>query len=360
MAKPKLLLIEQYAQVGGGQVVFLMLANILSQESIDLTLAYPQQGDLHRRVQSQMSTVATVNMPNMQGSGWLGKFIVVLKNLIAIPVLMRAAQGKTQLYLNGMRLLPAALMAALLMRKPLIVHVHLVYAKHILRWLAWLSRLGLIQRLVFCSEYCFEAFCQVGSSQHAVLLTNALGQAARQVKPGFAASGFKTVHCGFFGRPTVDKGIETITAMARQFAAIAFDCYGAADFQSEAQVDYPHNCHQHHKVDSVVHTIVAQGINVVLVPSVRPESFGLIAIEAMAAGAIVMVRNSGGLSEIARYTGALSFSKDSELPPLLQRIIDMSPAARAALARQQHQQTLKHYDVMQFRKTLLSDIITMN
>lgn len=360
MAKPKLLLIEQYEQVGGGQMMFLLLANILLQEQIEVTLAYPTQGDLHQRVTMQLGGVSSVHLPNMQGSVWLGKLAVIFKNLVAIPALIRGARGKSQLYLNGMRLLPAAMLTALLMRKPLTVHVHLVYSQCVLRLLAWLARGGLVQRLVFCSEYCFNAFCQVGSLKHAVLLVNALPQTAQQVKPSLAASRFKTVRCGFFGRPSLDKGIETITATARQFAAVSFDCYGAADFESKAQISYPINCHQYPKVVSVAQTIVSQEINVVLVPSIRPESFGLIAIEAMAAGAIVIVRNAGGLTEIARNTGALSFGRDSELAALLQRIIEMTPTQRAVLAKQQRQKTLEYYNVMQFRKTLLSDIIVEN
>ena len=360
MAKPKVLLIEQYAQLGGGQMVFLMLANILLQQQFDVILAYPQQGDLQQRVYSQIGKVNTVNMPDMQGSGWFGKLGVLLKNLIAIPTLMRSAWGATQLYLNGMRLLPAAMFTALLMRKPLIVHVHLVYSQRTLRWLSWFVRLRVIHRLVLCSEYCFAAFRHISSSQHAVLLSNALPPITQEITPDFTPSRFDTVHCGFFGRPTLDKGITSITMLARQFGALAFDCYGVADFQTNITIDYPNNCQQHDKVDSVAHTIVAQGINVILVPSVRAESFGLIAIESMRAGAIVIVRNIGGLIEIARYTGALCFSDDSELPLLLQRIVDMTPAARSALAQQQYQKTLKHYDGMQFCKTLLSDIIITN
>jgi len=359
MAKPKLLLIDHYAQLGGGQTVFIMLAQAL-QARYDVLLAYPQYGDVHQRVQSYIGHMASVDMPDMQGGGWFGKLTLSLKNLVAIPTLMRSAKSTTQLYLNGMRLLPAALITALLRRKPLIVHVHLVYGNRSLRILAQLVRIGLIKRLVFCSEYCFQAFCQLGSSAHALLLTNALPITTQQAKPSFASTRFQTLRCGFFGRPTVAKGINTIVQMAMEFDSLAFDCYGATDCPSKQQIDYPQNCYEHNKVISVAQIVVEQRINIVLVPSIRPESFGLVAIEAMAAGAIVIVRNIGGLMEIAHYTGALNFIKDSELAALLHSVIKMTPTERAKLAKQQYQKTLTYYDVMQFRKTLLSDIVLLN
>jgi glycosyltransferase involved in cell wall biosynthesis len=72
---------------------------------------------------------------------------------------------------------------------------------------------------------------------------------------------------------------------------------------------------------------------VVVVPSTRPEPFGLVALEAAAAGLPVVATAHGGLPEIIRHeeTGVLVAPKDpSALAMALRRLAD-DPGAAAAM-----------------------------
>jgi glycosyltransferase involved in cell wall biosynthesis len=85
------------------------------------------------------------------------------------------------------------------------------------------------------------------------------------------------------------------------------------------------------------------GAQVCLVPSRCEEAFGLAAVEGMALSCVTAVRASGGLAEIARGTGALEFSADADIAPLLQRLAAMPGAERTKLARAQQTAATARY-----------------
>jgi len=69
---------------------------------------------------------------------------------------------------------------------------------------------------------------------------------------------------------------------------------------------------------------------VIVVPSTKPEPFGLVAIEAMAAGRSVIAANHGGLCEIVvdGVTGSfVAPSSQEELAGAIQKYIEDSPRA---------------------------------
>jgi glycosyltransferase involved in cell wall biosynthesis len=71
--------------------------------------------------------------------------------------------------------------------------------------------------------------------------------------------------------------------------------------------------------------------DVVLIPSTKPESFGLVAIEAWAAGRRVIASDQGGLSEAAAMVGGLVIAA-GDIVALSQAIVHAArdPAARSA------------------------------
>jgi glycosyltransferase involved in cell wall biosynthesis len=79
-----------------------------------------------------------------------------------------------------------------------------------------------------------------------------------------------------------------------------------------------------------------RGARVVIVPSLWPEAFGLVALEAMSVGTPVIVSDRGGLPEIVATTGAGTIFKAGEVQALSAAIqtytSDMAYAMRAGTA----------------------------
>ena len=92
-------------------------------------------------------------------------------------------------------------------------------------------------------------------------------------------------------------------------------------------------------------SFVYAGADIVVVPSLKPEPFGRAAIEAQAAGKILLAADHGGLSEIVvRGTGFLLPPGDLDAwEKGLRHALGLSAAARAQLATRARAHAAKHY-----------------
>lgn len=79
-----------------------------------------------------------------------------------------------------------------------------------------------------------------------------------------------------------------------------------------------------------------------VVPSAGYETFGGVAVEAMAVGTPVVVRNLGALPELVAHGGGRLFDGDADMVAVLQGLVD-DPEVRAILGREARAVAQEHY-----------------
>ena len=105
----------------------------------------------------------------------------------------------------------------------------------------------------------------------------------------------------------------------------------------------PSNVCFHGKVADVPTKVRQLKAQICVVPSRCNESFGLSAIEGMALSCLTLVRNKGGLKEIAAQTKALTFTSDNELTTILQQLEAKKSNKILSLAYDQYTATMAVY-----------------
>jgi len=125
-------------------------------------------------------------------------------------------------------------------------------------------------------------------------------------------------------------------------------------FEEELRREAPANVLFHGWQSDVPAFIERQAIQASVVPSRWEEPFGMVAIETMAAGCLTLVRDCGGLAEIARRTGGPVFTSAQDLAETLRKLAALEPAERVRLTAAQQQAVLRHYGIDRFRRELLA------
>jgi glycosyltransferase involved in cell wall biosynthesis len=134
------------------------------------------------------------------------------------------------------------------------------------------------------------------------------------------------------------KGTKIVEALAARVPEVAFTILGAPDIGPSSVVDG--NLTRMGWCDV---PRLFREVDVVLVPSLWKEPFGRVAVEGLAAGAIVLVSNIGGLPETVGYEAQLQVAPHSDVQAWERKIrelmhsprpfIDASRRARANISR---------------------------
>ena len=98
--------------------------------------------------------------------------------------------------------------------------------------------------------------------------------------------------------------------------------------------------------------------DIVIIPSKKPEPFGLVAIEAMSVGCLVIGSNAGGLKEIIKhgYDGLL-FSPNDKSDLLRQiRLCHSHPVYCSQLAANGYETFQQNFNVEAFERKIISKI----
>ena len=104
----------------------------------------------------------------------------------------------------------------------------------------------------------------------------------------------------FAGRLEIYKGAHLFVELARSRPGVAFTMAGEGSLYAEIVADKPANLRLLGQLDQGALAQTVEAAACVVVPSLAPETFGLAAAEAMAAGKPVIASRMGGLTEIIR------------------------------------------------------------
>ena len=191
-------------------------------------------------------------------------------------------------------------------------------------------------------------FSEKFSSPKVRLVENGLSQRYDGLPFDDRFNGNAPSRVALIGRLSPEKGQDMLPLLASMVPDISFHVLGDSAFADTSWSEglrrmAPTNVHFHGWVDDVPSAIRDLGIQVCLVPSRCDEASPLVPLEAMALSCLTLVRDRGGLKEIAARTGALTFVNDAEVAPLLSRMMAMPAQDLSSLARSQHAATLASY-----------------
>ncbi len=147
----------------------------------------------------------------------------------------------------------------------------------------------------------------------------------------------------FIGRLSEEKGLKVLAEALSQLPDSQIDVYGKGDLQSYVEATSSFNYKGFHAADEL-QACLRQAAYLV-VPSTGVESFGLVAIEAFAAGTPVIASANGGLQEIVVH-GKTGFLVESGNTDALARAIAFAedhPDEMKVMGRAARQAYLSRY-----------------
>jgi len=307
--------LDQFGKRGGGQRILTDLAAFLLERQWRLDLFSPP-GPLQDQIQAKGGTTQALHLPEapsghkspmdyVRGAFWAKK---------AANKHGERVRNADLILVNGMRTLPLALRWHREFGIPLLLYLHLVYKGVPRRMIAWaLKKEGIWA--IAPSQITAQPF----QPCHSVI------QIANWVSPEFLTPPSSSEESSLRevfripredlivllpGRISPHKGQQVALEAAKHFQKnIWWIFVGEPLFEKDAQ-DLARSLKQAQTDSSLRVRLVAwtgnmnaayDGADVVLMPSLWEEPFGLVAVEAMARGIPVVVSNRGSLPNIAGH-----------------------------------------------------------
>jgi glycosyltransferase involved in cell wall biosynthesis len=354
----RILFLDQYGDVGGGQTVLLSLLD--AADGFDAVAVLAPRGALEQAVRERSGgAVAYIPcaQPRLsQGRKRLGDAFRLLGSIIALAWHLPLLRQQDVIYVNGLRHLPAMLLLAPLLKAKIIYHVHLDHSAVEKR----LIRLAAGQRVTH-AVVSNSSFVQKRlQTPKSLLIENALDSrfAYLPFRDRFTQPLSRAAVCGTV-RP--EKGQDVAAAAIASHPDITLyiigrDGDGAEGWIRALRMGAPANLIFDGGARNLAGRLDELGIQLNVVPSQWDEPFGLAAIEGMACSCLTIVSGKGGLSDIAARTGALVAADAVALSAILAELRVEPPLALAARARAQHDAAQAAYAPARFEaeiRTLL-------
>lgn len=350
----KVIFLDQYAGLGGGQRILMDLSGAFRDAGHAVRVMVPGEGNAAQALGDAGFPVLPLPLPGMTA----GK--KPLSEKLAHPLHARRAAaaivqaigdgGADLIYANAPRCFLPAVLAARRTGVPVVCGLHLIFRGGLEHWLIrWCFRQPQVKRVVFCSEAVAQPFRDAcGDKGRTVLywvspefLGNPRTSASARVPLGLAQG---QVAIGVLGRISKTKGqrlfLEALLPLLGPYPGLKLFVAGASDFEDpneEAAVKAtaaraldPERVMLTGKM--VESRPFLDAMDVLVVPSLWDEPFGLVAVEAMARSLPVVVTRSGGLTEIVEH-GVTGFHSDKDAGSLrrtVERLV-ADPSLRARM-----------------------------
>jgi glycosyltransferase involved in cell wall biosynthesis len=238
---------------------------------------------------------------------------------------------------NGGRGALATVIAARRLGLPVVCIVQLIYSgseRHLLRWC---YGRGVVKHVTFCSTMAAAPFQSLGAK--AVVVANWVSPPFLDTPPPGATHEART-RVGVLGRISPTKGqrlfLEALLPLLEERPSLDLVLGGANDFESgdertrlEALTAASGLADRVRFAGSVDALAFLDTLDVLVVPSLWEEPFGLVAVEGMARGLPVVATRSGALPEIIAdgVTGTIVEKDPTALRDAVRHLIDDRPDA---------------------------------
>jgi glycosyltransferase involved in cell wall biosynthesis len=378
--EPRILFVDQSGQLGGAEICLLPLAIRCTQRSEVLLLS---DGPFHERLQAEgvrVSIDADARISSIK------KDSVRFAAFAALPGVVRqvrsiAARAKhfDIVFLNTQKALILGAFGRALHRKPTVWHVHDIVSRahfgrmHLLL-IKWAVKVG-VDHVIANSRASADALIELtGLPRSAVPVVHngvdvaRFGGDAEQVTtlndrrralPGLPADAFLV---GLFGRFTPWKGQHVALDAIARVPNVHLVLVGAALF---GETGYAQSLRAQAKILGITERVHFAGfqhdvaswmkaMDVIVHASTQPEPFGLVIIEAMAAGKAVIASNGGAVPEILRDRENGMIVEPDDAPKLAEAIatLQREPALAARLAAQGHADAGQHFSIERYLRQM--------
>jgi len=332
-------MLDQYAGLGGGQRILMDLAAAFRGAGHEVRVMLPGQGTTAEALRADGFQVLPLPLPEMTAGR------KTLREKLLYPLHARRAERAIGsalgswhadlLYANAPRCVLPAVWASRRTGVPVACGLHLIFrggAEH--RLLTWCFARPEVKRVIFCSDAVAEPFAEAAGPKglkvlywvNPEVLNAPSGRIAARAAYGL---GEGEVAVGVIGRISKTKGqrmfLQALSPLLPQYPGLRLLVAGASDFEDPAE-------------ESEVRALAAKepgrisltgrmvdsrefldALDVLVVPSLWDEPFGLVAVEGMARRLPVVVTRSGGLQEIVA-DGRTGFVVDKS-PEALRRAV---------------------------------------
>ncbi len=308
MTLKQILFIDQFARLGGGQRILLDVVEHLGKTH-EVKVAFPEDGPVAETLRARDIEVLRYAMPQLTaGSKPVFQQLQYLLHVRKTAQELALIGAHADLfYVNGPRAALPAVLAAKKLGKPVFIAIHLIHSGRELSLLRWCIQQETVKQVTFCSDVAAEPFAGLGEKGQIVwnwVASEFLEKAAlEKLQPD-------KVRIGVLGRVSKNKGqrlfLEAALPLAEQNDSVSLSIGGDSDFEDPSEM---HSLQQLAQNSSASDRVTFEGsiadpvayldsLDIVVVPSIADESFGLVAAEAMARGKPVVATLSGGLQSI--------------------------------------------------------------
>jgi len=363
----KLLLLDQFSDLGGAQQGLQELLPALGEHGWSAVVGIPGEGELFARVRELGFAAERIHC-GPYGSGDksiadAGRFAAGTPLLASQIRRLAAESGAQVVFVNGPRLLPAVALAGV--RVPVVFHSHSYLFPGMVRRLAGMAFARCRAWLIASCRFVAEPWKPFVPADRQVVIYNGVAGPAEPRRPH---AGPMTVAC--LGRIAPEKGQREFVAAAAliraALPACRFAIYGAALFGEAGARLYDAEVRAAGTREGVefrgwitgIQAALA-GIDLLLVPSAAHEATTRVILEAHAAGVPVIAFRSGGIPEVVEH-GRDGWLADStgEMARLAIELLGWDQSSREAISRNARESWERRFTLERYRRQVLEALET--
>ena len=309
--KKSVLFVDNERHWGGGQIICLNLIDSFRKNNFQIGLLLPSDSNLEVKVKDFDLVERIYNLERLDltpGKNFFINLFRLFKHGVYNSLKMARAFLKYDLvYINSIRLLPISLLLLFFIRKDFVIHLHLLHKNSIFRFVALASSSSKCKAIVCCSELVRSAAKKYIFDDRLITVRNSLKSQFSGMK--FENRFDRPLKVGFIGDISLLKGADIILKLAVKFTQLEFCLIGRNNLNIDITTA---NVHLESNSLDIKSLVDLNEINIVIVPSRVPESFGLVAIEACAMSCITVVSSAGYLKQIGNQC-ELSVCEDEDM-----------------------------------------------
>jgi len=343
-----LLAIDLTLTHGGGQQVFIDFLRTLRSLNRAHAALIAYNGWIAANIgASHECTLAPA--PERSRSGLLFRSVRLLR-FLAILVQHRALlRSARQIVINDPELFLPGAVIALALKKKVSLYLHMAYRGQSARVLRLVSAFRSVDRIICVSNFVHRhtsSFLKASARQKLVVIENAL---ADWGEDGTQRSGpLDCSRVALIGRLVPDKGQDIVCELSRRLPGVEFHLVGSFDnadpkYVERLRRESGDNVRMVGYRHPVIRYLRDNRIGLVLVPSRIPEACPLVPIEAAAAGCAVIVRNLGGLAEVASNIGLQAVDDDEGFYEEITTLLASEPGVIQARVESARRKAMAHY-----------------
>lgn len=329
MQAKHIVFLDQYGSLGGGQQVLLELVRETRSLGYDATVLLPV-GPCADKLRALGATLVPIfSLSFTQGQKTVFDILKLLFWNIAVFICNVRLLTKCDLvYVNGLRLLPVAMLAQRILRRKAACHVHLKHGPKELALIRSFLQHPRTRAVVIPSPFIQRQLVTFDSAfldARVRLVENGLDGRFANILFIDRFTGKELQHVAIVGRVSPEKGQDVLPNLARQLPNLTFHVMGDTAFSEQSfaervRDECPANVIWHGWIDDLPAKACELGIQVVIVPSRVAEAAPLVPLQMAALSCLVISRKLGALEDVAKHLEGMVFKQDSEIPLILRKL----------------------------------------